>query len=149
MDTFRVEFSTSQAINFSYVFNGAWLIEELFIQNLSERDIFDVVIGVSCPQGLIKPCQYCLDILPKNLKIDVNTLNIEFDYNYLAALENIVQGEIVLSIQSRTRAVFAKNPIIILPYDYWTARISCELIASFVTPDNIDAKAILKTRLAI
>ncbi|NLC17045.1 MAG: hypothetical protein GX756_04120 [Clostridiales bacterium] len=62
MDTLRVEFSTSQAINFSYVFNGAWLIEELFIQNLSERDIFDVVIGVSCPQGLIKPCQYRLDI---------------------------------------------------------------------------------------
>ncbi|NLC17044.1 MAG: DUF3320 domain-containing protein [Clostridiales bacterium] len=64
-------------------------------------------------------------------------------------MENKVQGEIVLSIQSRGQELFLqKNPIIILPYDYWTgANILPELIASFVTPDNIDAKAILKDAL--
>jgi hypothetical protein len=146
MNDIRVEFSTAQAINFCAAFNGAGLIGELYIENLSDRDIFNADISVSCPQGLIKPCRYRLDILPRQLKIDVNTLNLEFDYNYLISLPQIVRGEIILKIQVQGEELFSQtNAITILPYDYWTGALNYpEFLAGFVTPDNIDDKNISK-----
>ncbi|HEY8419442.1 MAG TPA: DUF4011 domain-containing protein [Clostridia bacterium] len=146
MNDIRVEFSTAQVINFCAAFNGAGIIGELYIENLSEQDIFNADITVSCPQGLIKPCRYRLDILPRQLKIDVNTLNIEYDYNYLISLPQIVQGEIILKIQAQGKELYSQiNAITILPYDYWTgAQNYPEFLAGFVAPDNIEEKNLFK-----
>lgn len=149
MNNLRVDFSTSQAINYCAVINGVSLINELYIENLSDQDIFNVDIEASCPQGLFKPCFYHLDILPRQLKIDVNTLNIDFDYNYLISLPDIVQGEIILKIKSSGLEIYSqRNSITILPYDYWTgALVFPELLAGFVTPEIADDKSLQKDAL--
>ncbi|HEY8443599.1 MAG TPA: DUF4011 domain-containing protein [Clostridia bacterium] len=148
MNDIRVEFSTAQAINFFTAYSGASLIGELYIENFSDQDIFNVDISVSC-QWLIKPCHYRLDILPRHLKIDVNTLNIEFEYDYLVSLTETTKSEVVLKITAQGGEIFSqRNDITILPYDYWTgAQFYPELLAGFVNPDGIDDKSVLKDAL--
>lgn len=145
MEILKVEFSTAQALNFAAINNGLPLINELFIENTADKDILAVDISVSSTQSIINSSTYHLDVLPKNLKIDVNTLKIEINQKYLLSLENIEDCEIVLKVLSEGKELYVqKNKIKLLPFDYWTgAEVYPELTAAFITPNSIDSKKVL------
>ena len=149
MNSLKVEFSTAEAISFAAINNGVHLINELYLENTADKDILAVDISVSSTQGIINNSTYHLDVLPKNLKIDVNTLKIEIDQKYLIALENITDCEIVLKVISEGKELYVqKNKVLVLPFEYWTgADVYPELTAAFITPDSIDSKKIFHDAL--
>ena len=150
MDILKVEFSTAEALSFAAVNNGVHLINELYIENTTDKDILAVDISVSSAQGIISSSIYHLDVLPKNLKIDVNTLKIDIDQKYLIALESITDCEIILKVTAEGKDLYTKKNIVkVLPYDYWTGtEVYPELTAAFVTPQNIDSKKIFHDALS-
>lgn len=135
MGKLNAEFSTVDAIGYAAVYNGVQLINELYIENTTDNDILSVDISVFSPQGLIENCKYHLEVLPKNLKIDVNTLKIIINEKYLASIESITAGELILKITSEGRELLNQtNTITILPYEYWMgADIYPEITAAFVS----------------
>ena len=150
MNSLKVEFSTAEAISFAAINNGVHLINELYLENTADKDILAVDISVSSTQGIINNSTYHLDVLPKNLKIDVNTLKIEIDQKYLIALENITDCEIVLKVISEGKELYVqKNKVLVLPFEYWTgADVYPELTAAFIIPDSIDSKKIFHDALS-
>lgn len=138
LEYIKIDFLVIEAVTFGAVMSGVNLINTLNIENTSSDDILGLDIDITSPQGLIEKATYRLEVLPKNLKITVNTLEPKFNQKYLLSLEKEVHGEIILTIKADDESVSTIiRPIDIYPYHYWLgAETFPELTAVYITPNE-------------
>ncbi|ADG07387.1 putative DNA helicase [Kyrpidia tusciae DSM 2912] len=136
-----------KTVNYALQQNRIPVIREVYIRNLSSRDLHGVTVCIRNTGGFADEWSTSFDLIPAGESIVLGPVDLRVSPGVLAELTerlaeelqvSVLQGETVLHIES--------FPIDLLAFDEWGGLTALpEMISAFVTPNHPEVRRLIRT----
>lgn len=148
-NTVSVDFQCLPKLNYAMHQNGVKLIRVFVIENTSDTDLHDIDVKITSADPFIKEVSSHIVDFPKGQKVDLTTIEVELNPNFIIQLTERLETSLKLTVSSAESLLCeCEVPVSVLSFNEWPGAMICpNLLASFVTP-NSPSIAVLLNRAA-
>ena len=123
-------------VNYSMVNSGIDVCNSLVLENVDDKDLYDLSVEISGQYLKNNNCRF--ELLKKRQSVQVAMIKIEPDFTVLCEITEAIKSTFQLIIKCRGEVIFEQDyPITLLSFEEWAgSNVMPELIAAFVVPNN-------------
>lgn len=140
-------YDIASRINFACHQNAFAVLRDLGLENLDQdHPLEDVTVRLEANPDFLAPKVWQFDRIAPGGMRRVRDRDLELDGGYLLALDEAVQGRLVLTAEQAGKTLAeAIHPVSLLAHNEWGgAGYMPELLAAFVTPNDSGVEQVLK-----
>ena len=136
--TFQVDML--KVISYALHYNYIPFIQRIVIGNDGEETIKNAVLKIEMESDIVDDYEIKIDEIEAGKGVILSRPYLKMSYEKLAAFNEKVMSNISFTLSCNEEVLIQENhPMEILPFDYWMGTHTLpELIASFVTPNNVN-----------
>ena len=123
-------------VNYSMVNSGIDVCNSLVLENIDDKDLYDLSVEISGQYLKNNNCRF--ELLKKGQSVQVAMIKIEPDFTVLCEITEAIKSTFQLIIKCRGEVIFEQDyPITLLSFEEWAgSNVMPEHIAAFVVPNN-------------
>ena len=123
-------------VNYSMVNSGIDVCNSLVLENVDDKDLYDLSVEISGQYLKNNNCRF--ELLKKGQSVQVAMIKIEPDFTVLCEITEAIKSTFQLIIKCRSEVIFEQDyPITLLSFEEWAgSNVMPEHIAAFVVPNN-------------
>ena len=138
-------------INYSLISNGKRVINFIRLINHDDRSYSSLKVSISFSFDFFKTYDFYVDFLDKEQTIEENNILLNVNFEALYQVNEAIQGNIIVKIfekENEEPIATLNKEVAILTFDEWGgASLGNEYLASFVLPNDLAIKDVLKLSL--
>jgi very-short-patch-repair endonuclease len=141
----QAQVSIAHKLGFTSHQNAVPLLRELILHNESEQTFQDLTLHLRTAPAVLEAKQWNIDRLLPGSSLDIRERDVKLNAEWLAELTESVQCEVTLSLKQGDEELFSLNyPLEALAKNEWGGSAMCELLPSFIMPNDPAVDRLLK-----
>ena len=141
----RIAVTLSEVMNYAQYQNGIRTIKSIIISSDSTESIRDMVLKVSCDDGIIRSDEIGVNELSPESDLEIKDFDISVNASELAEITERITVDLLFELKTQDTVIASlSKKITVLAYDEWQGlSYSPELITAFITPNEAHISKIL------
>ena len=125
-------------INYALVHNGASIVRDIYIKNVSETDLDYLILKISSDGELMEDFVCGIEALPAGEELHFRNLDLTFHVGYLASITEKFSGQLTVTVlDGETVLASEKINITVMAFDEFPGfQYTPELLTSFAMPNH-------------
>lgn len=125
-------------LTYAIVHNGAHIVRDVCVKNISESDINHLVIKIDSSNALIELFEFGIDKIKPGEELHFKNLKVNINAEYLVSLtERSICNLKVKACIGTEELISETKEIVVLAFDQWPGfQYTPELLAAFVMPNH-------------
>lgn len=125
-------------LTYAIVHNGAHIIRDICVKNVSETDRDHLLLQITSSNGLIADFKQGIEKIKPGEELHFKNLNVQIDVEYLASLTERSSCQLTAGIYSDEELLISETvSITVLAFDQWPGlQYTPELLAAFAMPNH-------------
>lgn len=125
-------------LTYAIVHNGAHIVRDVCVKNVSETDLDNLVVEITANNGLAEKFKFGIENIKPDEERHFKKLNLLINADYLASLTERIVCQLTVTIYSKeTELVSQAVTITALAFDQWPGlQYTPELLAAFAMPNH-------------
>lgn len=125
-------------LTYATVHNGAHIVRDIFIKNVSEADIDNLIVKISSNNGLVDNLSFGIEKIKPGEELHFKNLNVTINAGYLASLTERSTCQLTVSVCfGEVQLISETVNITALAFDQWPGlQYTPELLAAFAMPNH-------------
>lgn len=134
----RLTSHIDDVLTYAIVHNGAYIVRDICVKNVSETDLDNLLIRISSSNGLTEDFKLGIEMIKSGEELHFRNLNVPINAEYLASLTERSSCRLTAGIYSGENLLISETTnITALAFDQWPGlQYTPELLAAFAMPNH-------------